>query len=37
MEEGRETLEAVYPIEHHDQMFLILNINCTYVYIIFVK
>jgi hypothetical protein len=38
MEEGRETLsEVVLPIEHHAQMFLILNINCIYVYTFFVK
>jgi hypothetical protein len=38
MEEGRETLgEAVLPIEHHAQVFLIFNINYTYVYMIFCK
>jgi hypothetical protein len=38
MEEGRETLgEAVKPVEHHAQIFLILNINCIYVYTFFVK
>jgi hypothetical protein len=38
MEEGRETLsEDIYPIEHHGPLFLILNINYTYVYTSFVK
>jgi hypothetical protein len=31
MEEGQE------PVEHHGQMFLILNINYIYVYTFFVK
>jgi hypothetical protein len=38
MEEGRETLgEAIKPIEHYAQVFLIFNINCTYVYMFFCK
>jgi hypothetical protein len=38
MEERQETLgKAVYPVEYHTQMFLILNINCLYVYMFFVK
>jgi hypothetical protein len=38
MEEGRETLsEAIEPVEHHDEVFLINNINCSYVYKIFCK
>jgi hypothetical protein len=33
MEEGWKTLtKVVYLLEHHVQVFIILNINCTYVY-----
>jgi hypothetical protein len=36
MEEGRETLgEAIQPVEHYAQFFLILNINYIYVYTFF--
>jgi hypothetical protein len=36
MEEEWETLgESVQPVEHHAQVFIILNINCTYIYIWF--
>jgi hypothetical protein len=38
MKEGWETMgEAILPVEHYTQMFLILNINCIYVYMFFVK
>jgi hypothetical protein len=30
-------VKSVEPVEHHAQTFLILNINCTYVYTIFVN
>jgi hypothetical protein len=38
MKEGREILgKAVKPVEHHAQIFLILNINYIYMYIRFCK
>jgi hypothetical protein len=38
MEEGWEALnEAVKPVKHHVQVFILFNIHCTYVYMILCK